>query len=262
MASGVSASQRHRRHPAAQAGRTGLGIHRDTAIAALVDDPARSGGIDHAHLRQGRRSRPHRHAARADQSGRQQAAVQSTEANRSGAEADVEYWRAAGHAAPGAGRCRCDQPAGVRAGAELVEDRARRSSPRSTRRSARDGSGSVTTAWSRRRTGLSATSRSAPGRSRVGDDGDHDGRRQFVARGVHRGAARARSRSASRAAGAATRCRRQGRGRESDLVCRAARRSCDPDRCSSRASSRTPRRALRSQQFIRAQDRLEHGARV
>ena len=147
---------------AAEADRAGVGLHRDAAVAALDDDPAGGRGHRHADLREVGRSRARRHAARADRP-REAAGggAQHRGAAAPGAEADVAVLAPAGQAARVAGQGRRDQPAGVRAGAELAPDAPRPSWPRSTRRCAKDASSCSTTASTRRRPASSATFRFA-----------------------------------------------------------------------------------------------------
>ena len=176
MVLSASASKRHRRHACSPNRSNGLRNSSRLWIAALVDNPARSGRRSRASS-----SRP----AIASVPGtplvqrydheigsRRRCRAPRQTARRRGRR---RVWRNRSRV-PGAGRCRCDQPAGVRAGAELVENREGKA--RHDRRAgpARIGSGFATTAWCRRRTGSSARHRGAPGRSRVGGRTvDHDG---------------------------------------------------------------------------------------
>ena len=122
------------------------------AVAALDDRPAGGRRARHADLREVGRPRARRHAARPDQRGASsRPPSRSTEANRAGTEADVQYWRQQVKRLESLVEAGAISQAGVRSGAELAADRrgaagrARRAGPRGPRRAR------STTASTRRR---------------------------------------------------------------------------------------------------------------
>ena len=182
--------------------------------------------------------------------------IRSTEANRSGAAADVQYWRQQVTAARGAGHGRGDQPARVGAGAELPQD-VRSQAGRD--RCAGERRARAAPVLSRRRAAGGRRRRHPdPGRrSRHAVDRHHDDRREQRARGVHPGAGRSRAAAASGAARAAARHRRQARRSQSDLVRGPAGRRVDA--VGARQEPAEGRAAAAARAAVRAgADRLEH----
>ena len=192
------------RHARAEAGRTGLRIHRHDPVAALVHGAAGSRRVDHADLRQVRRPRPRRRAARADQ--RRQAAGHGQEhrGQPGGHRGRRAVLAAAGQAARVARRRGRHQPAGVRPGPELpahgrsAARRARSAGQRGPRRAG---------VLPRRRAAVGSDWRHPRAHRRSGHHvhGDHDHRRERRARGLHSDSPRSLAGSAHGPAGAAAR---------------------------------------------------------
>ena len=157
---------------------------------------------------------------------KQEATVRSTEANRTGAEADVQYWRQQVkrlESLVAAGAISRQEFEQAQNSLKTAEARLRRS----TRRSARNASSSRYYRVVAPQAGVVGDIPIRDGRSRHEVDDHHDDRREHRARGVHPGADRSRPGSAPRPAGADARRRRQGRRDQSDHVRRAARRRVD-----------------------------------
>ena len=172
---------------------------------------------------------------------KQQATVKSTEANRAGTEADVQYLAAAGQAARVARRRGRHQPAGVRPGPELpahgrsAARRARSAGQRGPRRAG---------VLPRRRAAVGSDWRYPRAHRRSGHHvhGDHDHRRERRARGLHSDSPRSLAESAHGPAGAAARRRGQADRLQPHHLRRAARRRRDADGPGEERAPRTCRR--------------------
>ena len=233
---------------AADADRAGVGVHRDDAVAAIDDDSAGSRGRRHAHLREVRRPRARRRAARADQPG--QAAGRG--AQRRG---QPRRHRGRRHSTGAQQVKRLESL--VEAGAisrqefEQAQNSAahRRGAPRGARRAGarRARRARSTTASIAPQAGMVGDIPVRVGRSRHDLDGDHDDRRR-----TRRSRPTSRCRSTASPdlrvgpAGAAARRRRQ--GASPPIRSRSSRRAWTTRRrpCSSRARCATCRRRCAS----------------
>ena len=246
-----AARRRHDCHARTQAGRGKLRFHRDAAITAVDHGPAGRRRHRDADLRQGRRPRARRRAARADQ----RRASTGGGAERGSQPHRHRMRTSSTGVSRSSGSSRCSRPARS-AARNSIRRRTRcapprRNSARSTRRCARARYSSVITASRRCRREPSATFRSA----------------SATASRPRRSSRRSTTTPAS---SSTSRCRSTGRptcGSACRCNCSTARaRSCRPARspssrrgwtmrrrpCSPRVRSSSSRPAVRLQQFVRS----------